>query len=337
MRELTGKGSGEGAPAARGARRSESKGGRDLLFRDSDSGVVPEGYISSVTMGDSDQPLSEYLAQPGGGGAVLPSKIQQALHDALVNALDVKSAQEVQGFGAEVFVGLYEATVDEEDYLPAYAKIIERWAGNAPPQKRPVLNSTDAKAAESKSKGAVDDDDDLASLRGGGPGGTETKFDLMNSDLAKMGFTTGMQGTAFDASLYAGRALEQSEVEGEAYGRDASATAVGVLCRKAKSGDTLTEVLDRKDVSALADLFMNLIREYNGMDCSAEAKVLTNFWVQTQETFGTDSKGLIEYMKAYRRKYRGRGLPEPLDVALVLMTTRAAFRLRSARRRWPTA
>ena len=63
---------------------------------------------------------------------------------------------------------------------------------------------------------------------------------------------------------------------------------------------------------------MNLIREYNGMDCSAEAKVLTNFWVQTQETFGTDSKGLIEYMKAYRRKYRGRGLPEPLDVALVL-------------------
>ena len=56
-------------------------------------------------MGDSDQPLSEYLAQPGGGGAVLPSKIQQALHDALVNALDVKSAQEVQGFGPEVFVG----------------------------------------------------------------------------------------------------------------------------------------------------------------------------------------------------------------------------------------
>ena len=151
-------------------------------------------------MGDSDQPLSEYLAQPGGGGAVLPSKIQQALHDALANALDVKSAQEVQGFGPEVFVGLYEATVDEEDYLPAYAKIIERWAGNAPPQKRPVSNPTDAKAAEGKSKGAVDDDDDLASLRGGGPGGTETKFDLMNADLAKMGFTTGMQGTAFDAT-----------------------------------------------------------------------------------------------------------------------------------------
>ena len=77
-------------------------------------------------MGDSDQPLSEYLAQPGGGGAVLPSKIQQALHDALANRLDVKSGQEVQGFGADVFVGLYEATVDEEDYLPAYAKIIER-------------------------------------------------------------------------------------------------------------------------------------------------------------------------------------------------------------------
>ena len=35
----------------------------------------------------------------------------------------------------------------------------------------------------------------------------------------------------------------QSEVEGEAYGRDASATAVGVLCRKAKSGDTLTELI----------------------------------------------------------------------------------------------
>ena len=49
-------------------------------------------------MGDSDQPLSEYLAQPGGGGAVLPSKIQQALvHDALANALDVKSAQEQRG------------------------------------------------------------------------------------------------------------------------------------------------------------------------------------------------------------------------------------------------
>ena len=124
-------------------------------------------------MGDSDQPLSEYLAQPGGGGAVLPSKIQQALHDALVNALDVKSAQEVQGFGPEVFVGLYEATIDEEDYLPAYAKIIERWAGNAPPQKRPVLNPPDAKGSEGKSKGAVDDDDDLASLRGGGPGGTD--------------------------------------------------------------------------------------------------------------------------------------------------------------------
>ena len=249
MRELTGKGSGEGAPAARGAqsarvrdrvtgrfliydthrehcgrsllwdpsRRSESKGGRDLLFRDSDSGVVPEGYISSVTMGDSDQPLSEYLAQPGGGGAVLPSKIQQALHDALVNALDVKSAQEVQGFGSEVFVGLYEATVDEEDYLPAYAKIIERWAGNAPPQKRPVLNSTDAKAAESKSKGAVDDDDDLASLRGGGPGGTETKFDLMNSDLAKMGEQSRVGGGGRGVRARrvrdgGGRALPQGQV-----------------------------------------------------------------------------------------------------------------------------
>ena len=115
-------------------------------------------------MSDSVQPLSEYLAQPGGGGAVLPSKIQQALHDALVNALDVKSAKEVQGFGPEVFVGLYEATVDEEDYLPAYAKIIERWAGDAPPQKRPVSNPTDAKGSEGKSKGAVDNDDDLASL-----------------------------------------------------------------------------------------------------------------------------------------------------------------------------
>ena len=68
-------------------------------------------------MGDSDQPLSEYLAQPGGGGAVLPSKIQQALNDALANALDVKSGQEVQGYGADVFVGLYEATVDEADYM----------------------------------------------------------------------------------------------------------------------------------------------------------------------------------------------------------------------------
>ena len=97
-------------------------------------------------MGDSDKPLclSEYLAQPGvpaaqpgGGGAVLSSKIQQALHDALANRLDVKSGQEVQGFGPDVFVGIYEATVDEADYMcmyvPAYAKIIEpeRWAGDA--------------------------------------------------------------------------------------------------------------------------------------------------------------------------------------------------------------
>ena len=278
---------------------------------------MPEGLSATVTMGDSDQTLSEYLASPGGGGITLPTKIQKVLHDALADAFDAKTAKEVQGYSAEIFVSLFDARVDPKDYPPAAAEIIKRWASDAPAQKRPVPNPLhDVKGSGGKDKDA-NDDDDLASLSGMAIH-TELKADVMANDLRKMAFKTGAQATAFDVSIAVGRALEQSEVDGEPYGRDALLTHIGVLARKAKNGETLNEILVTKDGKILSDLFLNLIREYNGMGCHAEAKVLTDFWTQTQEIFGTDNKGLFEYMTAYRRKYRGRGLPEVLDTALVL-------------------
>ena len=103
-------------------------------------------------------PLSEYLAQPGGGGALLPTKIQKALHDALSDALGAKSAKEVQGFGADVFESLYDATVDEEHRLPAAAAIIRRWASDAPLPVPPVSHPPhDAKGSGGKDKAAYDE------------------------------------------------------------------------------------------------------------------------------------------------------------------------------------
>ena len=65
-------------------------------------------------MGDSDQTLSEYLASPGGGGITLPTKIQKVLHDALADAFDAKTAKEVQGYSAEIFVSLFDNAVDPD-------------------------------------------------------------------------------------------------------------------------------------------------------------------------------------------------------------------------------
>lgn len=268
-------------------------------------------------MSDSDQSIAEYLAGPGGGGAFLPPNVALPLNDALENVCGFQFAKQVQGLDAPTLVAIYNDHVPEEDRSAVAKLFIERWLSDAPAQKRPVQPKDVQKPGPKVDKGADDDDDEEpADL----PASGDSRDEQKKSDLKMMGLKKGAQLTALDVSIYTGRMQTIADVVGEAYGKDAVSTVVGNLRRKEKQGDTFNELLDKGDTQGLGDLMHNLIREYNCAGSMAEAKVITSFWGETCETFGVDSKGLCTYLRAYRRKWRGRAFPLALDPALVIKT-----------------
>ena len=250
-------------------------------------------------MSDSDQSIAEYLAGPGGGGAFLPPNVASSLNDALVNVCGFQFAKQVQGLDAPTLVAIYNDNVPEEDRSTVAKIFIERWASDAPAQKRPVQPKDVQKQSPKADKVADDDDEDDSAF---GPMG-DSLDEQLKGDLKMLGLRTGAQLTALDVSIFTGRMQTPADVAGEAYGKDAVSTAVGILKRKEKQGDSLNELLDKGDDAGIGDLMHNLIREYNVAGKMSEAKAITTFWGETCETFGSDTKGKITYLRAYRRKW----------------------------------
>ena len=207
-------------------------------------------------------------------------------------------------------VDIYEQTVEgpRDEFV---VKLLTRWSKTyasvsnpnpSPPQTRSQSNEAQ-KVSDTGSKVILPSD---------------ARATTMSKDLAILGFTSGAQQTAFDVYLNNGTVHEESEVVGEEWGKDPVTTEAGIARRKAKTGDSMPELLTAGNAIGVIDLMTSLVREYTSRGKTAEASAITTFQTSMMEVFGADNKAMIEYMKAYRRKYRGRGFPVDLDTALVV-------------------
>lgn len=256
--------------------------------------------------------VREFLESRGGGRAKLPNVLIDQLEDYMVNTLGMTSAQDVLDLGDVGLVDVYEQTTTGESKDEFVIKLLTRWTKTyasatlpkpSPPRTRSQTDEVVQKLGETMGKVTLP---------------TGTRATTMSKDLAILGFTSGAQQTAFDVSLNNGTVHEESEVVGEEWGKDPVTTEAGIARRKAKTGDSMPELLTAGNAIGVIDLMTSLVREYTSRGKTAEASAITTFQTSMMEVFGADNKAMIEYMKAYRRKYRGRGFPVDLDTALVV-------------------
>ena len=254
---------------------------------------------------DSDMSIREWLERRAGGRVKLPASLVDQLEDHLLNVSNISEVQQILDLGDGGICLVYESLFDTEagespDKL--HTALLAKWSSSVSPS-----------ADTSPRKTSVE-----MSGKDAGVGAGHTRTTTMKEDLARLGFTSGAQQTAFDVSLNNGTVHEEAEVAGEEWGKDPVTTEAGVARRKAKTGDSLPELLSSNNGHGVVDLLNGLVREYTVRGRQAEANVITKTLTALLEIFGTDMKAVVEYLKAYRRKYRGRGLPYELDVALVI-------------------
>ena len=260
--------------------------------------------------GDDDEvhlmTVREFLARPVTGRGVLPNAVQDVLEDYLLNTLTILDGVQVEALGADGLAAVYAEAVGER-VSQALVGVVKRWATPPPADNAAALffpqRGTDAQGGAERAKATKK---------------ANPRTSQMNKDLEKLGFDSGARQTAFDVSLNNGTVHEEAEVEGEEWGKDAVTTAAGIARRKAKTGESMPELLAKGDGPGIIDLMTNLVREYNLRGMNREAMALTSFMTCMMEVFGSDYKSLVEYLKSYRRKYRGRGVPVDLDIALVI-------------------
>ena len=250
--------------------------------------------------------VREYLSRSVPSRGVLPTAVQDVLEDYLLNTLNILDGVQAEALGAEGLAGVYAEAVGD-GFSPALAALVKRWASPVP------VGAVAGLFSPSRGVNASGVTEKARSVRKADP-----RTSQMTKDLEKFGFESGARQTALDVSLNNGTVHDEAEVDGEEWGEDAVTTAAGIARRKAKTGESMPELLAKGDGPGIIDLITNLVREYNTRGMNKEAMALTSFMTCMMEVFGSDYKSLVEYLKAYRRKYRGRGVPVDLDIALVI-------------------
>jgi hypothetical protein len=256
---------------------------------------------------DNDLSVREFLERRGGRGVKLPTALVDKLEDHIQNVLEIQEVQDLVDLGDDGLVDVYNAMFEntEEDPSGMYVSLIRKWSNGAP-ASFPSPNATRNKTDVGSGLGPVS------------VGPRSSQKTVMLKDLERLGFSSPAQQTAFDISLNNGTVHEEAEVVGEEWGKDPVTTEAGIARRKAKTGDSFPELLIAGNGPGILELFSCLVREYTLRGKTAEANAITSFQTCLLEIFGADYKAIVEYLKAYRRKYRGRGIPVELDISLVV-------------------
>ena len=64
---------------------------------------------------------------------------------------------------------------------------------------------------------------------------------------------------------------------GEEWGKDPVTTEAGIARRKAKTGDSMPELITAGNGPGVIELLTSLVREYNSRGMTAEASAITTF------------------------------------------------------------
>ena len=161
-----------------------------------------------------------------------------------------------------------------------------------------------------------EDEDEASSVLAPKEGKVKNKTsEAETKDLASQGLTEPRQMRVLELSLYLGRPVGDSELEGGSY-KSPAATFKGSTLAK-KGGDLVTldmvvkqTLLDGKR-EPLEDWFTELL-QLMGEDTTDEMKPVASrislFWNQIRSDFKSP-KMIARYVQLYRKRYQGRGIP----------------------------
>ena len=161
-----------------------------------------------------------------------------------------------------------------------------------------------------------DDEDEASSVLGSKEGKSMKKpSDAEAKDLKSQGLTMPRQMRVLELSLYLGRPVGDSELDGGSY-KSPAATFKGSTLAK-KGGDLTTVDMVIKQTLAdgkrepLEDWFTELLQlmgEDTTEDMQPVAARISLFWNQIRSDFKSP-KMVARYLQLYRKRYQGRGIP----------------------------
>ena len=244
-------------------------------------------------------------------GTTLPSKSVTSLAEHLVDVAGIDNVKDIEL--SELVVDARAAWADSYDgqeLPPIVERRIRKWIGDVPKAKA----LTSSRSAPADGQDVQEDGIDLPTLFG-----LESPPARDVQTLAQDKIAQGLSGVRIIQLAYAlelGRVPAEGEVVGTCYIKgDPRLSPMAKTQRKAGVA-TLTSILASSDPRyALESHISSLTREYAERSMITEASLLTQWWSETSAVT-SDDKALVEYIKEYFKKYRGRGLPVAVDVII---------------------
>ena len=259
------------------------------------------------------------------GQLVFPRKLASPIATYFHDTLDIKTMDEVMGFGPDGF----EAALGEVGKVPVpFLVTAMAWYNYKEPVAGPKKSSASGKksvpptsfrlggAGISTTFADTDDEWDDESMGGD----ARPASAMQEHDEARLKLS-GAQITALYRSVYSGQIQAEDECEGVSYGSDCTQTEWARKLIKSEV-EPVTKLLAKGDYGNVKEHFVTLIRDYNANGMTREVTIITTFLTAAEEMFTGDDKGLCAYIAAYMKKYKGRAFPREVDLRLVVKSLR---------------
>ena len=249
--------------------------------------------------------LGEYYQDSDGSEVVLPDAVKTVLMKAFQDGvLDAK--QDVLDDKVELVPKRMKQLV--EVYHVAYKDVVP-----TADQKQMHLVRIDRWLRARYS----DSEDEASSVLDGKI--KEKPTEAEDKDLTAQGLSLPRQMRILELSLYLGRPVGDSELDGGSYKSPAATFKGSTLAKKGGDLVTLDMVIKQTLVDGkrepLEDWFTELL-QLMGEDTTAEMKEVSArvslFWNQVRSDFKSP-KMVARYLQLYRKRYQGRGIPVLAD------------------------
>jgi hypothetical protein len=249
--------------------------------------------------------LGEYYTDSDGSEVSLPDKVKEVLltafnddvldekQDILDDAVDLPPKRMKQL--VEIFQIAYKDVTPPAEQKLMHLARIDRWL---------------------RARFSEDEDGTSSVLDGKGK---DKPSEAESKDLTAQGLTQPRQMRILELSLYLGRPVGDSELEGGSYKSPAATFKGSTLAKKGGDLVTLDMVIKQTLVDGkrepLEDWFTELL-QLMGEDTTTEMKDVSArislFWNQVRSDFKSP-KMVARYLQLYRKRYQGRGIPVLAD------------------------